>query len=96
MYYTRISLCTWRLKNEITGRTRLMALSVRFNERDEQLVKNYAALNNMSLSDFIRNAVMEKIEDECDLAAYDKAIAEFKKDPVTYSLKEVKKLLEID
>lgn len=73
-----------------------MALSVRFNERDEQLVKNYAALNNISLSDFIRNAVMEKIEDEYDLAAYDKAIAEFKKDPVSYSHSEVKKLLELD
>lgn len=73
-----------------------MAISVRFNERDEQLVKNYAALNNISLSDFIRNAVMDKIEDEYDLAAYDKAIAEFKKDPVSYSHSEVKKLLELD
>ena len=73
-----------------------MAVSVRFNERDEQLVKHYAALNNISLSDFIRNAVLEKIEDEYDLAAYDKAIAEFKKDPVTYTLEEVKFLLEID
>ena len=73
-----------------------MAISVRFNERDEQLIKNYAALNNISLSDFIRNAVMDKIEDEYDLAAYDKAIAEFKKDPVSYSHSEVKKLLELD
>lgn len=73
-----------------------MALSVRFNERDEQLVKNYAALNNISLSDFIRNTVIEKIEDEYDLAAYDKAIAEFKKDPVSYSLEELKSIMELD
>lgn len=73
-----------------------MAVSVIFNEREEMLVKKYAALNNLSLSDFIRNAVMEKIEDECDLAAYDKAFAEFKTNLATYSHKEVKKLLNLE
>ena len=73
-----------------------MAVSVRFNERDEMLVKSYAALNNLSLSDFIRNAVMEKIEDEYDLAAYNKAFAEFKANPVTYSHEDVKKLLDLE
>ncbi len=72
-----------------------MTVSVRLNEKDELLIKKYAELNNISLSDLIRNAVLEKIEDEYDLDAYNKAIEEYKKNPKTYTLEEVKKELNI-
>ena len=70
-----------------------MAISLRLNEEDTILIKNYAALHNISLSDLFRQAVMEKIEDEYDLAAYNKAMEEYKKDSKTYSLDEVEKEL---
>ncbi len=41
-----------------------MTISVRLNEEDTKLIKAYADINNISLSDLIRNAVLEKIEDE--------------------------------
>ena len=41
-----------------------MTVSVRLNEADEKLIKAYADINNISLSDLIRNAVIEKIENE--------------------------------
>lgn len=70
-----------------------MTVSVRLNEEDEKLIKTYADMNNISLSDLIRNAVLEKIENEYDLECYKKAIKEFKKNPKTYSLHDVKKEL---
>lgn len=72
-----------------------MTISVRLNEKDAELVKAYAKMNNVSLSDLIRNAILEKIENEYDLECYEKAIKEYKKDPKTYTLDEVKKELDL-
>ncbi len=49
-----------------------MTISVRLSDKDTELIKAYADMNNISLSDLIRNAVMEKIEDEYDLECYKK------------------------
>ena len=70
-----------------------MTISVRLNERDTELIKTYADMNNISLSDLIRNAVLEKIENEYDLECYNNAIKEYKKNPKTYTMDEVKKEL---
>lgn len=70
-----------------------MTISVRLNDEDEKLIKAYAKMNNMSLSELIRKAIMEKIEDEYDLECYKKAIEEYKKNPKTYTLDEAKKEL---
>lgn len=70
-----------------------MTISVRLNDKDMELIKAYANMNNISLSDLVRNAVLEKIEDEYDLESYEKAMEEYKKNPKTYTLKEVKEEL---
>ena len=70
-----------------------MTVSVRLNEEDEKLIKTYAEMNNMSLSDLIRKAIIEKIEDEYDLKSYYEALEEYKKNPKTYTLDEAKKEL---
>ena len=70
-----------------------MTVSVRLNEKDEKLIKKYAEMNNISLSDLIRNAIIEKIEDEYDLKCYYKALEEYEKNPKTYTMDEVKKEL---
>ena len=66
-----------------------MMVSVRLSDKEEALFRNYARLNGMSMSDLIRESVMERIEDEYDLRAYEMSIEEYKKNPVTYSLDEV-------
>ena len=71
-----------------------MTVSLRLNKEDELLIKKYAELKNVSLSELFRNALIEKIEDEYDLKAYKEAIKEYEKNPVTYTLEEVKKELE--
>ena len=70
-----------------------MTISLRLSEEDTKLIKDYAKINNMSVSDLIRQAVIEKIEDEIDLAAYNKAIEAYRKNPKTYTLEEVEKEL---
>lgn len=72
-----------------------MTVSLRLNKEDENLIKKYAELKNMSLSDLFRNALIEKIEDEYDLKAYKEAIEEYKNNPITYTLEEVKKELNL-
>ncbi len=70
-----------------------MTISVKLNDEDIELIKNYAKLNNISVSDLIRNAVLEKIEDEYDLESYKKAKKEYNKNPKTYTMEGVKKEL---
>lgn len=68
-----------------------MAISIRLNDDDANLIKKYAQLHNMTVSELVRKSVIERIEDELDLAAYEKAIADYKKNPVTYSMEEIEK-----
>ena len=70
-----------------------MTISLRLNEEDSLLIKKYAQLNKMSVSDLIRQTVMERIEEDYDKELFTKALEEYKKDPVTYSLDEVEKEL---
>lgn len=70
-----------------------MAISLRVSAEDEQLIKHYAKIHNVTISEFIRNAVLEKIEDELDLITYKKAMKEYNENPQTFSHEEVKKML---
>lgn len=70
-----------------------MTISLRLNDEDTLLIKKYAELNKMSVSELIRQTVMERIENEYDLELFNKTINEYKDDPVTYSLDEVEKEL---
>lgn len=70
-----------------------MTISLRLNEQDTELIKSYAALQNVSVSEVIRRIVLEHIEDEYDLKEYEKALAEYRANPVTYSLDDVEKEL---
>lgn len=73
-----------------------MTISVRLTDEDSRLFKKYAEMNNMTISDLVRQAILERIEDEYDLQLYYEAAEEFKNNPVTYSHEEAKKLLELD
>ncbi|MEG2127423.1 MAG: DUF6290 family protein [Bacteroides sp.] len=66
-----------------------MTISLRLDEQDTKLIKSYAELNKVTVSELIRRIVLEKIEDEYDLKEYTKALAEYRENPVTYTLDEV-------
>ncbi|TDP44233.1 type II toxin-antitoxin system RelB family antitoxin [Aminicella lysinilytica] len=70
-----------------------MTISIRLNDDDTMLFKKYAEVNGMTVSELVRQSVLEHIEDEYDLNAYEKAMSEYHKNPATYSLDEVEKEL---
>ena len=51
-----------------------MAVSVRFNDSELKLIKEYATLYNISQSEVIRKATMEMIEDSLDVAILEAAM----------------------
>lgn len=71
-------------------------MTIRLSNKDKKLIQDFASFNNISSSKFIRDAVIEKIEDSYDLAAYELAMKEFEEDNTTYSLDEVAEELGIE
>ena len=70
-----------------------MNISIRLSQEDSELIKSFAKLHGVTVSELMRQSVMERIEDEYDLKAYQKAMETFRKDPTTYSLDEVEREL---
>ena len=44
-----------------------MTISLRLSNEDSMLIKKYAELNHISVSELVRQTVLAKIEDEYDL-----------------------------
>ena len=70
-----------------------MTISLRLSEQDALLIKKYAEINGLSISELVRQAVLEKIENEFDVKAYKDAMNQLKEDNTTYSFSEVEKKL---
>ena len=70
-----------------------MVISIRMTEEEKQLADAYAKLNGVSLSEAIKRAYFEKIEEEYDIALADSALREYEENPKTYTHEEIKKLL---
>ena len=79
--------------NVLRKKVKAMVISIRMTEEEKKLADAYAKLNGMSLSEAIKRAYFEKIEDEYDIAIADMALREYEKNPKTYSHEEVKKML---
>lgn len=73
-----------------------MTVAVHLSPRDARMFKKHAARSGMSLSDFAVLSMRERMEDELDRQAYEKAMKEFRANPVTYTHAEVAKMLGIE
>lgn len=51
-------------------------MTIRMNADDAELVRKFAEFEGMTISDFARSAILEKIEDSYDLEELRQAIAE--------------------
>ena len=56
----------------------MSTVSLRLNDKDDSLIRKYAELHNLDLSTFIRQAVIEKIENEYDLKLFNRVWEEEK------------------
>ena len=72
-----------------------MIVSIRMTAEEKNLAESYAKLNGRTLSDAMKRAFFEKIEDEYDIALADQALREYEKNPKTYTHEEIKKILDL-
>jgi len=67
--------------------------SVRLTEEESGLIRSYCSLHGISMSDALKRALLERIEDEFDLAEYEAAKKRYEDNPVSHSLEEVRREL---
>lgn len=72
-----------------------MSISIRMNDKELELIKKYAELNGSTVSEVMRKAILEKIEDEFDIFLYEKAFKSYEQNSITYIIEEAKSLLSI-
>lgn len=66
----------------------MTTMTLRMDDADAEVVRKYAAFQGISISDLLREAVFEKIEDDQDLADLRAAIAS--DDGCRFSLADVR------
>ena len=54
----------------------MATMTMRLDDDEAAVVRRYAEFSGVTISDFMRTAVMEKIEDQQDLAALTQALEE--------------------
>ena len=73
----------------------MSALSIRLNDEEKKIINAYAKFNNKTITQVVKEAILEKIENEFDLNELNKAIEEYEKNPISYLSDEVWKILGI-
>ena len=68
----------------------------RMTEEEKKLADAYAKLNGVSLSEAIKRAFFEKIEDEYDIALADMALREYEKNLRPIRTKRSKRCLDYE
>lgn len=64
-------------------------ISIRLNETAEKELKEIAKFEGLSVSEYVRTIINEKLEDLYDLKIGMNALEDYKKNPVTYTMDEV-------
>ena len=72
----------------------MTTISLRLEETDAMLIKEYAWMNRMTVSDLIRQTLMDRIAEEIDMHTYRKVSEAFRNDPATHTHEEVGEMLE--
>lgn len=66
-------------------------ISIRLSPQVEKELRDIAEFEGVSVSDYIRNLIYEKMEDDYDIKIADISYKEYLENPKTYSLDEIKK-----
>lgn len=64
-----------------------MDISLILNDNELELLQKYASKYNMSVSDFVKDILLERIKDEKDMEVYEDAMRTYKKPSVTFRYK---------
>ena len=74
----------------------MSVVSLRLNEEENNLFRTYSKHTGKSLSELFKSALANQIEDELDYETGIKALKDFEKNPVTYSIDDLISELEND
>jgi uncharacterized protein (DUF1778 family) len=69
----------------------MTTMNLRMEQETKDLIFEYARLQGTSASSFLITAAIEKIEDSVDLLDAKKSLAEYEKNPVSYSMAEIQR-----
>lgn len=72
----------------------MSTITIRLKEEEKKAVASFAKMYGMSVSEFARETMFERIEDELDLADLKEAVREWEKEPVTISQEEAWRMIE--
>ena len=73
----------------------MSVLSVRMSSEEYRALQKFAKANKVSMNQAMKDAFFEMLEEKYDLEVFDKAYAEYLKDPKTYSLEEVIEMVNL-
>ena len=68
----------------------MVEVTLTFHEKAIELMEGFAAKKGITLTEYCKQAVLDRLEDDEDIRDAEAAYAEYLKNPVTYSLKEIK------
>lgn len=68
----------------------MSATAIRFDDGEKGWIQSYASVLGMSFSEFVRNAALDKVEEEADIKAYNEALME--DDGTRYSMNDVMRM----
>lgn len=72
----------------------MSVVSIRLNEEENNLFRTYSKHTGKSLSELFKSALANQIEDELDYETGIKALKDYEKNPVTYSIDNL--ILELE
>ena len=72
-----------------------MIISINVNKKEEKIFGNYAKMHGCTVESALKNALLEKIEDEYDAALAELAYEDYLSDPQTCTHDELLKKLGI-
>ena len=68
----------------------MATISFEFSDKAYDVLEELAERCDVSISEFIRRALLEKMEDTEDILAAREAMSELDRDPTTYKFEELK------
>ncbi|WP_029341494.1 type II toxin-antitoxin system RelB family antitoxin [Exiguobacterium acetylicum] len=74
----------------------MSTISIRLDDQDARLIKEYAKANNITISSLVRDIVIDRIEGEIDLQFYHDLMATYRKKSESISFDDVMKELDLE
>ena len=72
----------------------MVEVTLTFHEKAVELMKGFAAKKGISLTEYVKQAALDRLEDDEDIRDADAAYEEYLKNPVTLSHEEFWRELE--